>query len=255
MSSLLKLGSAFFGGSLTSLSLFKKQSLAAPDCGHPLVEMREEPWNYNWDGRHGQNCGTGVRNIFLIRHGQYQTRAPVMRLTNTGLYQADRLGEFLKKFIPTEFDLNAVDLQVFNSPVIRAEQTMKRAMIKSEICNARSVTDNRLAEGCPIMPNPGYEGYEPCWQDVKFMRDNLNDWFRERMHRSSSNRDSVELYFCHGNVTRFLTMKLLQMPLCAWSRFTVKHCSISWFKIFPDGRVSCVTLGDVGFMDLDYWTA
>lgn len=254
MSSLFKLGAAVFG---SSLSLFKKQCHAATDCDlkHPLVTPAEEPWFYDWDGRQNQcQQAKGVRNIFLIRHGQYQMQAPVKRLTNLGLLQADNLGRFLKKFIPTEFNLKEVDLQVYNSPVVRAEQTRKRAMIQSGLCNVCAITDNRLAEGCPIWPNPPYANYEVPWEDVNQVRSNLNDWFKEKMHRSASDRDSVELYFCHGNVTRFMTLKLLQMPLMRWSGFVVKHCSITWFKIFPDGRVSCVCMGDAGFLDIDQCT-
>jgi len=265
MSALLKLGSAVFGGSLTSLSLFKKQSFAETSFGpprspcrpssssseHPLVTPASESWHWNWDGRQNNpGCYSGVRNIFFIRHGEYETEARVAQLTDRGVKQARMLGTFLKKFADKEFpNLRDMDVRCYHSGVLRAEQTCSEAMKVCSGLDLKPRLENRLAEGWPMYPSPSFEGALPCNQEVVQCRNRLNSFFQERMHRSSCNQDTFELYFCHGNVARFLTLKLLQMPLLAWSRFIIGHCGITWIRIFPDGRVSCLTYGDTGFLD------
>ena len=262
MSALLKLGSAFFGGSLTSLSLFKKQSFAEADCQQNLNfqvhQAKTVPWKYNWDKRQDQVINgvkpTGVRNLFFIRHGQYKTLTPFKFLSDLGIEQAVYLGRFLKQFKDT-FDLEQMEVKIYTSPMNRAKQTCKIAMEYAKLDEQYvSIEEPRLEEGCPIYPDPPFDGWDPNIADVANKRTELNEFFKEHMHRSSSNKDSFELYFCHGNIIRFLTLKLLQLPLNAWSRFDLHHCSITWFRIFPNGKVSCLTYGDAGFLDVEKCT-
>ena len=253
MSALLKLGSAVFGGSLTSLSLFKKQSFADADC-RPIAlhSVPNYSWNYNWDGRQnfqkdGQSKGT--RNLLFIRHGQYQKNTLQKSPTQLGGYQAVKLGEFLNKF-KDEFDLEEMDVKVYHSSMKRAVETHDIAMKQCEFpCDYKVIVEPRIVEGCPMVPDPPYPNYDVPVDMIKEVRNNLNSFFKDIIHRSNTDKNSFEMYFCHSNVIKFLTLKLLQLPLNAWSRFNIKHCSITWFRIFSDGRVSCLTFGDAGFLE------
>ena len=278
MSSLLKLGSAVFGSSITSLALFQKQSFANSDCGPPsyfsqcnpppcspppqcppppcnpppprcndLVSPADEPWAWNWDGRQNHPMRQGTRNIFFIRDAHHDLEGRITQLTEKGMQQSQMLGRFLAKFATKEFNLCNMDVRCYHSGVLRAEQTCYEAM-KAGL-NLNMMMECRLAEGCPMYPNPRFPNYNPCSQDVQTCRNRLNSFVKERMHRSDCDMDTFELYFCHANVARFLTLKLLQMPLSAWSRLLIGHCGITWLKIHPDGRVRCMTFGDTGFFD------
>merc|ERR1712168_1167823 len=253
MSALLKLGSAVFGGSLTNLSLFKKQSFADADCKPiALHSVPNYNWNYNWDGR--QNFGKdgqskGTRNVLFIRHGQYQKDTQHKSLTQLGRHQAVTLGGFLNKF-KEEFDLEEMDVKVYHSSMKRAFETCDIAMNQCDFpCDYDIICEPRIVEGCPIVPDPNYPSYNIPVEYIKEVRNNLNSFFKDTMHRSNKDEDSFEMYFCHSNVIKVLTLKLLQLPLNAWSIFKIKDCSITLFRIFSDGRVFCLTFGDAGFLE------
>lgn len=53
---------------------------------------------------------------------------------------------------------------------------------------------------------------------------------------------------CHGNVTRYLSLRALQLPTFAWLRLAVYNGSITILEIRPSGHVSLRCLGDVGHL-------
>lgn len=250
MLTLLRLGSATLAGSLASLPSFV---YADADCSPiALHSVADYPWNYNWDRKQNfcvDKQSKGTRNLLFIRHGEYQKETKLQSLSQLGQTQAVQLGTFLNKF-KDEFRLEEMDMKVYHSTMRRAHETCRIALNQCDFpCNYDVIEEPRIEEGCPMLPDPNYPNYNPPVSIIKVVRNNLNSFFKERIHRSSTDKDSFELYFCHSNVIKFLTLKLLQLPLNAWSRFNIKHCSISWFRITPDGRVSCLTFGDAGFIE------
>ena len=59
-------------------------------------------------------------------------------------------------------------------------------------------------------------------------------------------KDSHEVIVCHANVIRYFICRALQLPPEAWLRISLKHASITWLTIRPDGRVSVRGVGEAG---------
>ena len=53
---------------------------------------------------------------------------------------------------------------------------------------------------------------------------------------------------CHANVIRYFVCRALQLPPEARLRMSLKHGSITWVTIRPDGRARISALGEAGYM-------
>ena len=67
-------------------------------------------------------------------------------------------------------------------------------------------------------------------------------------------KDSYEVIVCHANVIRYFICRALQLPPEAWLRFSLKHASITWVTIRPDGKISVRGVGDAGHFTPDKLT-
>lgn len=276
MPNLLKLASAAFGSGFTSLSLFKKQSHARMDCENRLIFNPRYPentsWYANWDGFHDVYCESeikpkGVKNILFVKTAQHELFGPNKGLTELGKKQAEGLGKFLVE-LGKQFPIEQTDVKVVSSSEQYTQETAMIAMNTAQY-NLQGKEDSRLNHGIPLKPSP-VTYYVPTFTDVDFIarakheketkektdekRKQLDEFFAETFSRSTTDQNTFELYFCDKNIIHFLTMKLLQLPLNAWSRFRSLNCSITWFQIKPNGRVSCVTFGNNGFLSQELWT-
>jgi len=66
---------------------------------------------------------------------------------------------------------------------------------------------------------------------------------------TNSESDTIvinEAIVCHGNVIRYFFMRALQLPPQRWLQLAVNNCSITHFRIFPTGKISCFQLGSDG---------
>jgi serine/threonine-protein phosphatase PGAM5 len=62
------------------------------------------------------------------------------------------------------------------------------------------------------------------------------------------------LCIAKGNVIRYFVMRALQLPPEAWLRTAVCNGSITVLQIYPNGKVSLYSMGDVGYMPPDMIT-
>ncbi|CAM4739774.1 unnamed protein product [Rotaria magnacalcarata] len=214
-----------------------QQSLSSPI-------KSSESWNWNWDGRHSDMNKTRiVRHIYLIRHGQYQTKTKVedqKQLTELGNEQADWIGLALAESkIPfTRF---------IQSGLIRAVQTA--SIINKHIKFNRIEQDIDLNEAFPFLPEPaGRFADSVATGRIELETERMERAFRRYIHRplTSQTEDSHELIVCHANVIRYFVCRALQIPADAWLRFNLFHCSITHLVFTSDGRVICYGIGDVG---------
>ena len=74
--------------------------------------------------------------------------------------------------------------------------------------------------------------------------------FRRYFRRADpeQEKDSYEILVCHANVIRYFVCRALQFPPEAWLRFSLHNCSLTWIAIWPSGRVTVYTVGDIGHM-------
>lgn len=233
----------------------------------------EVKWDHNWDKREPaslikppkngephdenaynemieQNKSKAVRNLILIRHGQYNLSGKGDKervLTPLGRNQATQTGKRLK-------ELNYPYTRIIRSTLTRAQETGE--LIAKQLPGVEVSDDCLLEEGSPAPVEPPVGRWRPeasyTFQDGP----RIEAAFRKYFHRAKPEQkeDSYEVLVCHGNVIRYFVCRALQFPADAWLRFGILHGSITWIAIGGSGRVSLRTYGDAGHMPPDYLT-
>jgi len=210
-------------------------------------------WNPNWDHREPEEdknnnaddiskLPTASRHIILIRHGQYNLAGKTdaeRYLTDLGRDQAKMTGIRLAELsLPYSF--------MIHSNMSRAIET---AQLISPSIPAVPVlpADGILREGAPIEPEPRVGSWKP---EYYYQQDGarIEAAFRKYFHRAETRqeKDSYEVIVCHANVIRYFACRALQFPPEAWLRLSLKHASLTWLVIRPDGKVHCRALGEAG---------
>ncbi|CAJ0606975.1 unnamed protein product [Cylicocyclus nassatus] len=175
---------------------------------------------------------TATRNIFLIRHGQYELDKENKCLTPLGREQAAFLGKRLAECgIP--FD------QLVMSTMTRAKETAEIILEHLPPTLKRS-SCSLLEEGPPYPPVPAVDHWKPQHAEFFAEGSRIESAFRRHIHRAApwQKEDSYELYVCHANVIRYFVCRALQFPPEGWLRMSLGNCSITWLVIRPSGRVS-----------------
>jgi len=220
--------------------------------GPSLAQLQHSSWDYNWDRRdpsyqrgsdtNNNYTPTATRHILLIRHGQYNLAGKTDQeryLTDLGRDQARLTGVRLA-------DLSFPYTRIIHSNMTRAIETAE--ILQKSLPKIPSLpADGILREGSPIQPEPRVSSWRP---ENYYMQDGarIEAAFRKYFHRADPHqtKDSYEIVVCHANVIRYLVCRALQFPPEAWLRISLKHASITWLTVKPNGLVSCRALGESG---------
>jgi serine/threonine-protein phosphatase PGAM5 len=191
---------------------------------------------------------SGVRTLYLVRHGQY-TYDPDETglggpLTPLGREEAGFVAARLKA-LPVPID------SLFVSPLTRTRET------------AAIIHDQGLPGLAPLFVPDLEECTPPTWrQDIMATvtageadscRQQLDRVFA-RFFRASPERDVREVLVCHGNVIRYLVCRALGVDTQAWLGMMIAHCSLTVIRIQPDGTARLVAYGDMGHLPPDKQT-
>ncbi len=189
-----------------------------------------------------ETAGTGVRTLYLIRHGVYdeedRSDPDVGRaLTWEGEEQARLTGARLAR-LGIRFDA------LHASTMTRARQTA--AIIGQALAGMTPRLSRDLRECTPptvredVMARQSAGGPDSC-------RDTLERAW-DRYVRPSPQRDSIEVIVCHGNVIRYLVSRTLGLDPALWLNMAIANCSISVVQVRSDGRTRLVSFDDVGHL-------
>jgi len=206
----------------------------------------DRPWDFDWDGRHGQGKGgKGKRTLVFVRHGQYEHGSTDEEriLTPLGREQARRTGQRLHAMYPGKID------RIVYSTMSRATETAN--IIREELPSAiPAEKSDSIREGAVFPPIPEHDKWKPSPTDFEADGARIEGAFREHIHRSEAGQDqnTVEVYVCHGNVIRYFFMRGLQLPPSAWLRTSVANGSMTVLRIGKDGTVGADQLGESGYM-------
>ncbi|XP_050437193.1 serine/threonine-protein phosphatase PGAM5, mitochondrial-like isoform X2 [Adelges cooleyi] len=189
-----------------------------------------------------------VRYIFLIRHGQYNTKGETdkeRQLTELGRKQALLTGERLSA-------LKLPWTSIAQSTMTRAMETC--SLIQKHLPGDIPVSStDLLREGAPIPPDPPHPRWKP--DDYEFYQEGaqIEAAFRKFFHRAppEQTEDSYEIIVCHANVIRYFVMRALQLPPEAWLRLSLDHASITSLAIPPGGHVILFNYSNSGYMPPD----
>ncbi|XP_067938984.1 serine/threonine-protein phosphatase PGAM5, mitochondrial-like isoform X2 [Watersipora subatra] len=230
-----------------------------------------QQWDYNWDRRApessvkppapGSNLEkyeikleearpTAVRNLLLVRHGQYEQYTKEKWLTDLGREQAELVGDHLQR-------LNLPITKIVWSSKNRATETGK--IISKYFEGVPTEACDLLREGLPLAAAEPLHPTWPLMEQERFTQGmQMEAGFRKHFHRapSSQTEDSYEIISCHGNVIRYYVLRALQLPASAWINLSAYNASLTWLQIAPDGRVNLVLFGDTGFIPphkITYW--
>jgi len=235
---------------------------------YTVFENRQTKWDSNWDRREPKSLvkppvdlndsksqnnynqkikdkkSIATRNIYLIRHGQYNLKGETdieKKLTELGRKQALYTGERLSQ-------LNLPWTSITQSTLTRAVETC--SLIQKHLpANIPLKSSDMLVEGAPVPPDPPNKHWKP---ELYFYRDGarIEAAFRKFIHRAppEQKEDSYELIICHANVIRYFVMRALQLTPEAWLRLSLDHASITVLSVVPNGRVILRNYSESGYM-------
>ena len=185
---------------------------------------------------------SGVRTIYLIRHGQYDHEDDSdpdvgKALVPLGVAQA-RLVAARLAALPVEMT------SLTSSTMTRARQTAlviggdfpNLALRKSELI--RECTPSTWRED--IMADTFPDAVEACER-------NLDRAF-SKYFVPSPDEDRHDIIVCHGNVIRYFVTKVLGVDTESWLGMAIGNCSLTIVRIKPDGSMKLLTYGDVGHL-------
>ena len=175
---------------------------------------------------------TGIRIIYLIRHGEYDqsdtSDAEVgKKLTPLGIAQARLLSNRLKG-MEVEFT------SLTSSTMTRARET---AMVINEVFPELKLQQSPLISECT----------PPTWRkdimadetesDLNMCVKNLETAFTAHFLPSPDGNDRNDIIVCHGNVIRYFVTKILKADPMSWLQMSITNCSLTIIRVLPDGSM------------------
>ncbi|KAF6203472.1 hypothetical protein GE061_001803 [Apolygus lucorum] len=224
-------------------------------------------WDYNWDRRaklkkdaNGNLTIDDSKNaklrryLILINDCHYvnneESDAPSM--TALGESQAQALVRFLVDWLGWEEWLP--NTTIVHSPLKRSRKLAK--IISKEMATIPVRELELLEEGLPTArsPPPMDDPVSPNKVHTDYPR--MEAGFRALFYRPAPTQkeQSVEIVLAHPNVIRYFVCRALQLPPEAFSRFSLKHASMTRIEIFGNGVVNVVSVGDTGYLTPDKFT-
>lgn len=181
-----------------------------------------------------------VRNLYLIRHGEYVHDDTCDEdvgcgLDRLGRWQAARTGDML-----AGLDVEFTSLQC--SAMTRARET-------ADIIAAH------LGRGAP----PRYRDIRECTPPTRradvmselapgeaaACEDSLRAAWN-RLARPAVGVDANDVVVCHGNVIRWFVCRALDVDPTAWLGMSIANCSLTLIQVRADGSCKLVTFADAG---------
>ena len=184
---------------------------------------------------------TGIRTIYLIRHGEYDQSDTIdaevgKKLTPLGIAQARLLSNRLKG-MEVEFT------SLTSSTMTRARET---AMAINEVFPELKLLQSPLISEC----------IPPTWRkdimadetesDLNMCAKNLETAFTEYFLPSPDGNDRNDIIVCHGNVIRYFVTKILKADPMSWLQMSIGNCSLTIIRVLPDGSVKLAAYNDMG---------
>ncbi|RKZ00449.1 MAG: hypothetical protein DRQ13_00440 [Ignavibacteriae bacterium] len=192
----------------------------------------------------GQETGTtGIRTIYLIRHGDYNhedERDPDVgrELISLGIAQARLVASRLRS-LPVKIN------SLISSTMTRARQT---AMIINSEFPELELQQYQLIRECtpPTWRKDIMEREDP--EELNNCTDSLEAAFNKFFIPSPDDENRNDVIVCHGNVIRYFVTKTLYVNTMAWLQMTIGNCSLTIVKIMPNGKMKLIAFNDVGHL-------
>jgi serine/threonine-protein phosphatase PGAM5 len=185
----------------------------------------------------------GIRTIYLIRHGQYDQSDERDEYTGKGLVP---LGIAQTRLLTARLKAMSIEFNsLTSSTMTRARQTS--LIINQEFPGLKLKQSELICECTPptwrndIMIGVDTTEKEEC---VK----NIEQAFKEFFIPSPDANDRNDIIVCHGNVIRYFVTKVLKVDTMSWLQMSITNCSLTIFRIMPDGTMKLDAFSDYGHL-------
>ena len=190
---------------------------------------------------------TGMRYVYLIRHGMYDRVDSLDDRTANGLSplgreQARLLGERLRE-IPVHPRL------LVSSGLTRARET---GDIVAAILGVPCARDSTIEECTPPRLSDSTATAAAREEAATCAATLERAW--ERYMRPSAEGDAHDLLVCHANVIRWYVTRALQADPRRWISMGIANASITILAVRPDGSVRLMMYSDVGHLPVEKQT-
>jgi serine/threonine-protein phosphatase PGAM5 len=148
--------------------------------------------------------------IYLIRHGEADSKIEGIPLTKKGLYES--------KIVANEL-LNYKFKKIYFSDLLRAKQTAEIYLKLNP--DIETVSDERLREIYRVLIG-GSEKIGTSENREINDKKRADEFFEEILKKG----DDVAI-FCHGNIIRYYLNKVLKSKENLWESLVINNCSIS----------------------------
>jgi len=182
----------------------------------------------------------GVRTVYLIRHGDYDTAderdAEVGKaLKPLGVAQARLLAARLRG-MPVSFN------SLTSSTMTRARQTA--LVISEEFPGLALESTPTISECTPTTWREDVMADENP-DDVAACDARLDKAFTT-LFAPTPEADRHDLVVCHGNVIRWFVTRALKVDPHAWLGMSIANCSLTVITVKPDGAMKVLSFSDTG---------
>lgn len=181
-----------------------------------------------------------VRNLFLIRHGEYVHDDTCDEEVGCGL---DELGREQARLVAARLDgLPLAFTSLQSSPMTRARETA--AIIAAHFPELAHRIEGDIRECTPttrrqdVMAGlkPGEAG--ECDAQLEAAA--------ARLLLPAGGADENDIVVCHGNVIRWLVCRALAVDPQAWLGMSIANCSLTVIQVKADGSCKLVAFADSG---------
>ncbi len=190
---------------------------------------------------------TGVRYVYLIRHGVYDRDSSTDDRVGNGLNalgreQSQLIGERLAG-LPVKMTT------LVTSSYLRASQT---ADIVGRELKMTPMRDSLLCECTPTTERADVMRTSTDAERADCEAQLEAAW--AKYVRPSPDADRHDVLVCHGNMTRWFVAKTLGLDAKKWLNMDIANCSLTVISVKADGTTRLVIYSDVGHVPVERQT-
>ncbi len=182
-----------------------------------------------------------IRNLYLIRHGEYVHDQDCDEYTGCAL---DSLGREQAALVAARLKSMPVTFTSLQcSPMTRARQTAD--IIARSFPDLVSVQHDDIHECTPPTRRQDVmAGLKPG--EAAACETQLKEAAARLLVPADGDHDLHEIVVCHGNVIRWLVCNVLQVDPEAWLGMSIANCSVTIVQVRADGSCRLISFADSG---------
>lgn len=182
-----------------------------------------------------------VRNLYLIRHGEYEHDENCDEEIGCGL---DAVGREQARLVAARLDaMPVIFTSLQTSPMTRARQTADLIAAQMPELVPQVFADIRECTP-PTRRQDVMDGLKPG--EAAACEAQLQQAAARLLAPAVGDHDAHDIVVCHGNVTRYLVCRALDVDPAAWLGMSIANASLTIIQVKADGSCKLVAFADSG---------